>query len=142
VGLHRPTSADPKYRQLAPEAASAYYRKILAAMVTYGDAVEMPKPISDKMLATGSGEIAWVNTSEEHDLERAPSSGEWADASCGRMTQAEDQLLSRLLEKNARGLVLAADEAAALKRLQDKQLQHNMCQFALRSAAVDALPPP
>jgi hypothetical protein len=102
VGIHRPFLTDPKYRQLAPADAATYYRSILDAMRAYGDEMEIPRPIMDKMLATGSGEIVYVSTHDERDLERAPSFGEWVDASCGRVSDAEWEMRRALGETGKR----------------------------------------
>jgi hypothetical protein len=95
----------------------------------------------DKMLATGSDEISFVSTTDEPDLRRSPSLGEWADASCGRISLAEQQAILRLTEKEARG-TLAAPEAATLQGHKTKSRQHSSCEFGLRMRAVDALPRP
>jgi hypothetical protein len=111
-------------------------------MKVYGDAMEIPRPIMDKMLGTSSGELEMVSTTETPDLGRSPSFGEWADTKCGRITQAENEAIRSLTERQARGYQLYPVEIQALEQLQDKQSQHALCQTGLRMRAVDALPAP
>jgi hypothetical protein len=82
VGLHRPRIEDPEFKGLSPADASIVYRRVLARIAAYLDEMEVPKPIIESMIATGSGDIRWVDSFDDQ-LDRPPSIAEWVAASCG-----------------------------------------------------------
>ena len=87
VGLHRPRINDPAFKALAPSEASAVYRRMLDSVTRYLDEMEVPNPLIDSMVATGSAEIEWVDS--KRAFMRPPSFAEWFDASCRRSTRQE-----------------------------------------------------
>src|SRR5262249_47078306 len=83
VGLHRPRIDDPMFRGLSPPDASTAYRRLLERIDAYLNEMEVPKSIIESMIATGSGDIRWVEDIDD-GLDHPPSIAEWIDASCGR----------------------------------------------------------
>jgi len=69
---------------------------MLDSVARYLDEMEAPKSMIDAMVATGSAEIRWVDSSGD-GLVRPPSIAEWEDASCGTFVDQEDKtMLARL----------------------------------------------
>jgi hypothetical protein len=83
VGLHRPRIVDATYRGLTPAKASTTYNRVLREVGAYLEEMEVPRSIVEKMVATSSGDIIWVDSNDE-GLDRPPSLAEWVDASCGQ----------------------------------------------------------
>ena len=137
AGLHRPRTNDPEFKSSSPAAATALYRQVLTAIRDYMDEMEVPKPLIESMIATGSADIRWVNADD--DLRRPPSFAEWQDASCGSIT-VKDQQLARDLgirEKN-----LTARERDALDQLKKQQSEVSRCRIDLVSSNRDKIPAP
>jgi len=84
VGLHRPSTGDPVFRQLSPSNASTGYRREVEDIVAYLDEMEVPKSIVESMVNTSSDDLRWVGAVNE-GLDRPPSIAEWEDATCGRL---------------------------------------------------------
>jgi hypothetical protein len=101
VGLHRPSTQDPAFKALSPAEASTMYRRILGSITGYLDEMEVPRPMVDAMVGTGSSEIRWVD-SDTDGLRRPPSIAEWEDASCGSFTSEERNAYYRLAVKTTR----------------------------------------
>ena len=97
VGLHRPRINDPAFKALAPSEASAVYRRMLDSISRYLEEMEVPKPLIDSMVATGSAEIEWVDSNRA--FERPPSFAEWVDASCGPFTKQESDTIDEITSK-------------------------------------------
>jgi hypothetical protein len=83
VGLHRPRINDPMFAGLSPDDASIAYRRALEKIMTYLDEMEVPKSMIELMVATGSGDIRWVQSNPNGDGDSPPSIAEWIVASCG-----------------------------------------------------------
>ena len=83
VGLHRPSTGDPVFRQLSPSSASSGYRREVEDIVGYLDEMEVPKSIVESMVNTSSDDLRWVGAVNE-GLDRPYSIAEWEDATCGR----------------------------------------------------------
>jgi hypothetical protein len=139
VGVHRPYTDDPAFKNLAPTEASQFYKQIFKLISDYADEMEIPRPLIDALIGTGSSDITWVDTEKDRDLERTPSLAEWVDASCGRISRMEFDLEFEFIKRNAEGLVLSEIETVARNRLMDKIRQHRKCQVALIMKAVDAM---
>lgn len=139
VGLHRPRIGDPEFKLLPPEEATAVYQRVLGELEAYLREMEVPRPIIDESVATGSFEIRWVEANED-DLARPPSFAEWEDATCGHFTAEEQNTIGRLLVKNK--AALTHDEALLLSLLTGKEVEQNDCQMRLRDREVDRLPSP
>jgi hypothetical protein len=60
VGLHRPRIDDPIFKALGPADAAKAYRGVLDDVARYMAEMEVPRPMIDAMVATGSSEIRWV----------------------------------------------------------------------------------
>lgn len=81
VGLHRPRTDDRTFAGLSPGEASTFYRQVLREIETYLDEMEVPRAIIETMVATSSGEIHWVDRSDDR-LDETPSIAEWSAATC------------------------------------------------------------
>jgi hypothetical protein len=93
---------------------SAMYRRMLENIVRYLDDMEVPKPLIDSMVATGSAEIRWVDSLDNRRLQRPPSFAEWIDASCGSFTDQEYNSMFDLLMKERFNSGLSQQEASAI----------------------------
>lgn len=141
VGLHRPRTDDPAFRELGPAAASAVYRRMLDDVRHYLDEMEVPKQMIELMVETGSAELRWVDAIRER-LERPPSIAEWEDASCGSFTDEENKELLELEAKQLETTKLPTSEAMLLKLLFEKFDRKAQCENALISSHRDNLSPP
>ena len=79
--------------------------------------MEVPRPIIDTMVATGSSEIQWVDAEKDH-LERPPSFAEWEDANCEGVTAKEENTVINLRLKEEQAL-LSSNETLLLHILQE-----------------------
>jgi len=137
IGLHRPHTDDPSFKNLEPPAAAELYRRMLDDIRSYLDEMEVPKPMIEAMVATGSADIKWVTVGS--GLSRPPSFAEWEDASCGTFSAEERNLLSRLIGRRAD---LNQKERKLGDQLHDKQSKWLQCRIELLSSRRDKLPPP
>lgn len=137
VGLHRPHTDDAAFKNLDPPAAAALYRQIIEGVRQYLDEMEVPRPMIDAMVATGSADIKWVTL--DTGLSRPPSLAEWEDATCGSFSFEERTVLLRLKEKRG---ALNEKEHRLGNKLQDKQTAWRRCQVELLASKRDKLPPP
>jgi len=137
VGLHRPHTDDPSFKALDPPAAAEAYRRMLDSVRQYLDEMEVPKPMIEAMVATGSADIRWVTIAS--DLSRPPSLAEWEDATCGTFSDKERALLSQLREKRSNA---TKREQRLRDKLQNRQSQRIRCHVELLSSRRDKLPPP
>jgi hypothetical protein len=137
VGLHRPHTDDPSFKALDPPAAAVAYRGMLDSMRQYLDEMEVPKPMIDVMVATGSADIQWITVAD--DLSRPPSLAEWEDATCGTFPAKERILLAQLRKKRAD---LTQQERKLGEKLLEKQAKWRRCQVELLASKRDKLPPP
>jgi hypothetical protein len=138
VGLHRPSTDDPAFKALSPAEASSSYRGILGSITGYLDEMEVPKPMIDAMVSTGSSEIRWVDSDKDRFLKRPPSIAEWEDASCGSFTDEEWDAWSALAVKTTR----SSQEQLFLKVLADKLNKNGQCRSLLLSAQRERLASP
>jgi hypothetical protein len=139
VGLHRPRITDPQFKSLSPAEATAGYRRTLEDIEGYLREMEVPRPIIDTMVATGSSEIQWVDAYKDH-LERPPSFAEWEDANCEGITAEEENTLSNLRVKEEQ-TPLSSHEALLFKLLNHKSFEYSRCQMFFRRLQVDKLSP-
>jgi hypothetical protein len=137
VGLHRPHTDDPYFKNLDPTAAADFYRRVIDSIRQYLDEMEVPKSMIEAMVATGSADIKWVTVAD--DLSRPPSLAEWEDASCRTLSDDERNLLSRLNDKRA---VLNQKLQKLRDKLQNKQAKRLNCRIELLASRRDKLPPP
>jgi hypothetical protein len=128
------------FRALGPADAAKAYRGVLDDIARYIAEMEVPRPMLDAMVATGSSEVRWVY-SDDDNLERPPSYAEWEDAACGSFTKQEEESIINLGVKSNMSS-LTAEEALLLKLLQEKQDKKIFCQRDLRLSRRDKLPPP
>jgi hypothetical protein len=140
VGLHRPRIQDTEFKALAPAEAGKVYRQLLDSIAHYLDEMEVPRPMIDAMVATGSAEIRWVS-SDIDGLERTPSFAEWAQASCGAFTNEEMNSMISLRTKRD-GTGLTGNDAMLLQMLTEKDFRRTRCENELISAHLDQLAPP
>jgi hypothetical protein len=94
VGFHR--AYDESLKGLSPAAAATAYKQVLDDETRYLEEMEVPRPIIDKKLSTGSGEISWMDNDSSN---MPPSFTEWRDVSCGHITDDDTELHSKLLAK-------------------------------------------
>jgi hypothetical protein len=135
VGLHRPRTDDPSFKALAPTEAADAYRRVLNSIRQYLDEMEVPKPMIEAMIATGSADIRWANSDDE--LDRPPSLAEWEDATCGGFSVKDRSFLL-----HDKGSNLAPKERDLRDQLQNRRSQWRRCQVELLSSHRDKLPPP
>ena len=140
VGLHRPRIDDAGFAALSPAEAAVVYKRVLNDIARYMEAMEVPRPMIDAMVATPSSEIQWVDAKD--NLERPPSFAEWQDAACGSFTEQESKTMSDLDVKIISGQQLTPDEVLLRKELHEKLDKRIYCRAELRSARVDQLTPP
>jgi hypothetical protein len=135
VGLHRPRTDDPSFKALDPQAAAETYGRALKSIRHYLDEMEVPKPMIETMIATGSSDVKWVDDVDDN-LRRPPSLAEWQDANCGTVSKKEDKLLSELHAKRSS---LSPQEERVRDRIQNKK---SLCPIELLSRSRDNLPSP
>ncbi len=135
--MHRPTTEDPAFKALSPAEASSIYRKILGSITAYLDEMEVPKPMIDEMVSTGSSEIRWID-GDTGGLRRPPSIAEWEDASCGSFTSEERSAYYKLAVKPDK----SSQEQLFLKLLAEKLQKDGTCRLSLLSAQRDRLMSP
>ena len=113
---------------------AAYHRE-LDEVKSYLREMEVPRPIVDTMVATGSSEIQWVDAKKDH-LERPPSFAEWEDASCGDFTAEEENTLTYLMGKEDQNH-LNQNEHLLYKLLEDKEVKYIGCKsnFCMKQRA-------
>ena len=140
VGLHRPRTDDPRFRSLGPGDAMAVYHHELEDIVSYLREMEVPRPIIDKMVATGSSEIQWVDADDDR-LKRPPSFAEWEDASCGTFTAEEENTLFHLDMKKEQ-VQLTQTEDILFKLLKQKSDKYLTCTSEFVFRQRDQLPSP
>ena len=134
VGLHRPMTNDPTFKDLPPAEASKAYRRMLGIVTTYLDEMEVPKPMIDAMVSTSSSEIRMVD-SDDSGLRRPPSIAEWEDASCNSFTSEERRAYYSLAVKTDR----SSQEQVFLKLLAEKLNKDGACRNSLLSSERDRL---
>ena len=125
---------DPAFKALPPAEASTVYRQILGTVTAYLEEMEVPRPMIDAMVRTGSSEIEWV---DEHTsgLRRPASIAEWEDASCGSFTSEERSTFYELgVKKN-----MSSQEQRFLRMLYEKLNKDVECKDILRSSQRDRL---
>jgi len=134
VGLHRPMTNDPAFKALPSAEASTAYRRILGIVTAYLEEMEVPTPMIDAMVSTGSSEIEWVD-SETTGLRRPASIAEWEDASCGSFTSEERSAWSALAVKKNK----SSQEQRFEKMLFEKLIKDGSCRSALLNSQRDRL---
>jgi hypothetical protein len=137
VGLHRPHTDDPSFKALDPPAAAEAYRLMLDSVRRYLDEMEVPKPMIEAMVATGSADMRWITVAS--DLSRPPSLAEWEDASCGTFS---DQERAQLFQLRKKGSDATKKEQSLRDKLETGHSQMIKCQVELLSSRRDKLPPP
>ncbi|MGB8401295.1 hypothetical protein [Bradyrhizobium sp.] len=137
VGLHRPRTDDPDFRALGPIEGANAYRGVLDSIRQYLDEMEVPKPMIEAMVATGSADIKWVDADD--DLRRPPSLAEWEDATCGSFSIKDKNLLYDLRAKHSN---LAQLEQNLRDQLQSRQSKWAQCRIELLSSNRDKLSVP
>jgi hypothetical protein len=88
VGLHRPRTDDPSFRQLSAADASQRYRQWQQAIFRYLVEMEVPRSVIELTESIGSDEITWVDDIDDR-LDYPPSIAEWVKASCPQESGAE-----------------------------------------------------
>jgi hypothetical protein len=61
IGLHRPTTNSTDFTDLPPDQGSSAYREILSGVEQFLLEMEVPQRVIDKMMATASDNIFWLN---------------------------------------------------------------------------------
>jgi hypothetical protein len=92
VGLHRPTTDDPSFRQLSAADASALYRRWKRDISDYLVEMEVPQSVIELTDTIGSDELRWVDSIDDR-LDHPPSIFEWVKASCP--TEGIDEIIRR-----------------------------------------------
>jgi hypothetical protein len=139
VGLHRPYTQDPAFKALAPAEASAAYKQMLGRVSQYLGEMEVPTPIIETMISTGSGEIHWLEDGTEN---RPPSFTEWKDAACWHFTDREYKSMLRLSGQEFLGDPLSDDEKLLLKALSEKSDTKKACEDSLVSSNREKMKSP
>jgi hypothetical protein len=142
VGLHRPHTDDPEFKNAAPPVAANLYRRMISEVMHYLNEMEAPHWVNDTLADTSSDEIKWINnnlSSLDRSLDHPPSYAEWVNASCGRMTDAE---YATMLKLAAKGDNRDANETMLHDLLSKKDWEINRCALFLRYSHVDQLAPP
>jgi hypothetical protein len=112
---------------------------MIATVVHYLDEMEVPRAVNDLFTETNSSEIKWIYTDfDDRSLDHPPSYAEWLSASCGRLTDAEDNAFWKLVGKQTRD----TNEAMLYDLLFKKRAEIERCAFFLRYSRVDQLDPP
>lgn len=124
-------------RALGPAVGANAYRGVLDSIRHYLDEMEVPRPMIEAMVATGSAEIKWVDAGD--DLKRPPSLAEWEDATCGNFSIKDENLLSDLRTKRPS---LAQREQDLRDQLQNRKSQWTQCRIELLSSNRDKLSAP
>jgi hypothetical protein len=137
VGLHRPHTEDPTFRNLSPAEASVAYRQILDGVHRYLDEMEAPNPMIDAMIGTSSADMTWVDAGK-YNLERPPSIAEWEDASCKAFSAQEMASFMSLSNKEPK----TQSDQSLLGTLWNKFQSQQNCKSQLRSSNRDRLPAP
>ena len=140
VGLHRPRIDDPAFKALRGADATKVYIRILLEIARYLEEMEVPRPMIDAMVATGSSEIRWIDSIGD-DLFRPPSIAEWEDAACSAFNKEGKKALSGLFGKKYDSS-LTANEKLLMQMLDDKRMNRDGCLINLRYREVDRLTPP
>jgi len=136
VGLHRPRNENASFKALPPDKAFVIYKQMFDTIAHYLHEVEAPQAIVDAVAVTGSADIHWADA---HDgLARAPSFAEWVDASCGRMSSREHDIMLELQEKTK----LSEGERDLLKTLLEQSNGRESCQRFLVSSSRERLARP
>jgi hypothetical protein len=135
AGLHRPRTDDPSFKALDATKATQAYRETLNSVRQYMDTMEVPKPLIETMIATGSADIKWVDGVDD-GLERPPSLAEWEDATCGRLTSEE----KKVLRKNTKSMT--PEELNLKSQLEIRDKKRITCKIVLLSRNRDKLSPP
>jgi hypothetical protein len=138
VGLHRPYTNDPSFRDFPPVEASTKYRQILNDVVDYLNEMEAPKSIIETVVNTSSGEIRWVDAVLD-GLDRSPSVAEWVDATCGKGDPWEEILrqgkshMQDMRRRNDFSDALKEDNLSDQQRdaLIERYFQKRECRFLL-----------
>jgi hypothetical protein len=134
VGLHRPRFGDPAFKALAGADATRVYKGVLLEIARYLEEMEVPRPMIDAMVATGSSDIRWANYDKD-GLERPPSFAEWEDSACGSTSKEEEKTYWNLTFKEDK----SADEKLLLQLLNDKHSKRRRCLAELESREIDRL---
>jgi hypothetical protein len=100
---------------------------------------ELPKPLIDSMVATGSAEIRWVDSLNDRGLEHPPSISEWIDAFCGSFTEQE---YNTMIELGAKRSNVSQQERLLYQLLNDKWEKKVTCERHLIFSHRERLPPP
>lgn len=138
VGLHRPRYAEVSaFGALAPADAALAYAQVLDRVSHYLEEMEVPRPIIEKMISTGSGDIEWI---DEDRANRPPGFTEWQDASCGHFTSQEQEAWGELMLKGNDNL--SKYEKLAYDDLTKKMSAKWICDSALVRRNRQKLPAP
>lgn len=140
VGLHRPRTTSTAFGKAAPAQAEKWYKEELKHISAYLEEMEVPSPVSQKMLLTNSSDVRWVDGSE--GLTWSPSYSEWIDATCGQFSEEERGTETKLESQKSRGLALSKNDQLLLKVLNGKDGQHSECLINKSWSSREALPAP
>jgi hypothetical protein len=138
IGLHRPRIDDPDFKGMPPADAAKLYRQVLDQMERYLAGMEAPRPLIDAMLETASSSIRWIKYDRD-GLSRPPSYAEWADASCGSVSDTE---FSRGADLSIRKYVNNQTLTNSDELFLAKFVEHGRCNLCLRFGAVERMPLP
>ena len=124
VGLHRPYTKDPAFRNLSAAEAATAYSELLGRVTAYLAEMEVPASIMEAMSSTGSGEINWIDAKSSN---KPASFNEWTVASCGYFGEDESETHVRLSLSRAMNQPLSSEQAILLRVLEDKYEARRRC---------------
>jgi hypothetical protein len=96
IGLHRPTTTSTTFANMPLDRASVLYRQLLTDIGNYLVEMEIPRRFVEIMTDTSSNDIRWLNYDEVPLMEEVPSTAEWVALTCGAMSKAEKDTMSKI----------------------------------------------
>lgn len=145
VGLHRPYTKEPAFKELDRSEAAKAYGQVLNWVIDYLKEMEVAEPIIQAMISTGSSGVKWV---EDESGNRPASFVEWVDASCGHFSDQEYLTMLTLGAKDSANRIfesgpkLTSSEKLLLDTLQEKWFGKNRCESQLMASSRSKLPTP
>lgn len=88
IGIHRFYWKGPEFGNLAPSAARELYQRNEVEYREYVQKLNVPQQIVDRLFATGSQEMYFLNPDELRLIERTPYLEEMENSRCGPVTAA------------------------------------------------------
>jgi hypothetical protein len=152
IGLHRPTINSTDFTDLPPDQGSSAYREILSGVEQFLLEMEVPQRVVDKMMATASDNITWLNQYPEswswlskddrYSLMHVPSISEFLVASCGSLSEEEKKSSRKLAELAVDNIPLSAQRRSQEDRLSQRVTAIGECKEIRIESFRDSSPTP